>query len=79
MNDWRIFFWAMLHSPEFKRCLIHLPVCVQVRREYASGHYRILALRVGVRSLSVYVPWLVRDAYAVAHGQTFDPFDDIPF
>lgn len=78
MRNWQIFFWAMLHSPEFKYCFIHLPLWVQVRREYASSHYRILALRVGVRSLSVYFPWSVREAYHKAHGLPH-PFDDIPF
>ncbi len=79
MSNWQIFFWAMLHSPEFKHCLIKLPLWVQLRREYSSLAWRIYALRVGVQSLSVYVPWSVRDAYRVAHGQPFDAFDDIPF
>jgi hypothetical protein len=78
MSDWHIFFWAMLHSPEFKYCGINLPLRVQLRREYGSVAWRIYALRVQLRSLSVYVPWSVRTAYSEAHGLTH-PFDDIPF
>jgi hypothetical protein len=78
MSDWRIFFWAMLHSPEFKYCGINLPLRVQFRREYASNVWRQYTLSVSIRSLSVYLPWSVRKSYTEALGLA-DPFDDIPF
>jgi hypothetical protein len=78
MNRWKIFFWAMLHSPEFKYCDIHLPIRFVFRKVYSvpSGY----GLELQLRPLSVYVPWCVERAYLKVHNSIRqDDFDDIPF
>ena len=79
-NSWRVYWWAMLHSPEFQYCYIKNPITVGFRwfKDYSSWS---LSFGISLQSLDVYVPWSVRNAFCKAHKE--DPetpeFDDIPF
>jgi len=77
MSDWRIFFWAMLHSPEFKYCLIGSPIKLHCRWEKG---YRSWGWTFGIlfQRPKIYLPYKVQDEYYTAHSLPLT-FDDIPF
>jgi hypothetical protein len=81
MSEWRIFFWAMLHSPEFRYCYIRNPIAFGFRVGRTADS-RIFWLSLTFQALGPYMPWSVRDAFYFAHKD--EPavetmFDDIPF
>lgn len=81
MSDWRIFFWAMLHSAEFKDCCIIMPIRLrlQLLRTYPGWS---VTWGVSFQSPGIYIPWSVKKAFYTAHDDQAAiaaAFDDIPF
>jgi hypothetical protein len=79
MENWRIFLWAAMHSPEFRLCYIETPIALRFRAGSTAPGV-IYWLGINFQPFKIYVPWSVRSAYSKAHRlKTYDDFDDIPF
>ena len=77
MNDLRIFMWAAMHHPDFRFCLLHLPIRLQIHTHRPRRYRPVFAIELYVVRQLVSLPWTVKDDYWRSQG--IAPYSDIPF
>lgn len=77
MSGWKIFFWAMLHRPEFQDCYISSPITLGCRRQKTFCGWQF-SVSITFRQPKIHMAYAALDACYEAHGLSV-PSDDVPF